>query len=374
LRKKRYERKERKMKMKKVFAVVLAGAMAASLAACGSSSSSDSSAASGSAGSGDSSASGVATAASTGDLASADADLDYTAYDLSGKTIGYVTINSSAPWGGRIGTEFAKYAEEVGAKVNSLDAQTDADKVTEYAQQCIDQGVDALVIFGGDINANVDIAKSAQEAGIPVFMAALDVADGGQQYVAAVVGPDQKQMCADIAEYVVEQNGTDTDYTVAQISGVPFLEDYIQREAGFQGYMADYSNYTLLESQYAYSSRDDAKGFMQDILNSNPETNIVMGYDDDLTMGAVQAIDEAGKTGEIKVYSLTGQKDAIQAVIDGKMELTVMNRADNIAKGLVSTIGEYYNNDGTLSAYYYRTPLTYITSENAADYLDQAEF
>lgn len=362
------------MKMKKVFAVVLAGAMAASLAACGSSSSSDSSAASGSAGSGDSSASGVATAASTGDLASADADLDYTAYDLSGKTIGYVTINSSAPWGGRIGTEFAKYAEEVGAKVNSLDAQTDADKVTEYAQQCIDQGVDALVIFGGDINANVDIAKSAQEAGIPVFMAALDVADGGQQYVAAVVGPDQKQMCADIAEYVVEQNGTDTDYTVAQISGVPFLEDYIQREAGFQGYMADYSNYTLLESQYAYSSRDDAKGFMQDILNSNPETNIVMGYDDDLTMGAVQAIDEAGKTGEIKVYSLTGQKDAIQAVIDGKMELTVMNRADNIAKGLVSTIGEYYNNDGTLSAYYYRTPLTYITSENAADYLDQAEF
>jgi ribose transport system substrate-binding protein len=364
-------------KMKKVLTVALAGAMAASLAACGSSGSDDSSAASGSAASTETtSESGAADAAvaSTGDLASADAELDYSGCDLSGKTIGYVTINSSAPWGGRIGTEFAKYAEEVGAKVNSLDAQTDADKVTEYAQQCIDQGVDALVIFGGDISANVDIAKNAYDAGIPVFMAALDVADGGQQYVAAVVGPDQYQMCADIAKYVVEQNGTDTDYTVAQIDGVPFLEDYIQRTNGFNDYIADYSNYTMLEPQYAYSSRDDAKGFMQDILNSNPETNIVMGYDDDLTMGAVQAIEEAGKTGEIKVYSLTGQADAIQAVIDGKMELTVLNRADNISKGLVTTMAQYFENDGKLDAYYYRTPLTYITKDNAEEYLDQAEF
>ena len=362
-------------KMKKVLTVALAGAMAASLAACGSSGSDDSSAASGSAASSDTaSASGAAVAASTGDLASADADLNYSGYDLSGKTIGYVTINSSAPWGGLIGTKFEEYATEVGAKVNSLDAQTDVDKVTEYSQQMIDSGVDALVIFGGDISANVDIAKSAQDAGIPVFMAALDVADGGQQYVAAVVGPDQYQMCADIAKYVVEQNGEDTDYTVAQIDGVPFLEDYIQRTNGFNDYIKDFSNYTMLEPQYAYSSRDDAKGFMQDILNSNPETSIVIGYDDDLTMGAVQAIEEAGKTGEIKVYSLTGQKDAIQAVIDGKMELTVMNRADNISKGLVSAIGTYFDNGGSLDAYYYRTPLTYITKDNAEEYLDQAEF
>ncbi len=366
-------------KMSKVLSLALAGIMAASLAACGGAASSNSGGASGSAsGSAASGASGsavttTASGASTASGDEADADLNYQNYDLSGKTIGYVTINSAAPWGGRIGTMFQQYAEEQGAKVQVLDAQADVDKVSEYCQQMIDANVDALVIFGGDVDANVEIAKNADDAGIPVFMAALDVGDGGQQYVKAVVGPDQEKMCADIAKYVVEQNGTDQDFTVAQISGVPFLEDYIERERGFQTYMKDYPNYTLLEPQYAYSNRDDAKGYMTDILNSHPETNIVMGYDDDLTMGAVQAIDEAGKTGDIKVYSLTGQKDAIQAVIDGKIEMTVMNRADNISAGLVSAIGTYFK-DGSEPAYYLRTPLTYITKDNAEQYLDQAEF
>ena len=300
------------------------------------------------------------------------ANLDYASADLSGLTIGYVTINSAAPWGGRIGTEFEAYAESVGATVNVLDANTDADLVTQYCQQMIDSGVDALVVFGGDITAMAEMAQIADEAGVAMFMAALDVAEEGREYVKAVVGPDQYQMCADIAAYVVEQNGTEEDYPVVQINGVPFLEDYIERTAGFQEYMADYPNYDLsIEPAEAYSSRTDAKTYMENFLTAY-DVDIVMGYDDDLTMGAVQAIEEAGLTGEIKVYSLTGQADAIQAVIDGQLELTVMNRADSIAAGLVTAIDEYFSTGST--TYYHRTELTYITAENAEEYLDQAEF
>jgi ABC-type sugar transport system substrate-binding protein len=112
---------------------------------------------------------------------------------------------------------------------------------------------------------------------------------------------------------------------------------------------------------------------MEDFISSyGDQISILIGYDDDLTMGGVQAISEAGLTDSIKVYSFTGQKDAIQAVIDGQMELTVMNRATDIGAGLVSAIGEYFSTGST--TYYQRTPLTYITADNAADYLDKAEF
>ena len=206
-----------------------------------------------------------------------------------------------------------------------------------------------------------------------MFMAALDVAEEGRQYVKAVVGPDQYQMCADIAAYVVDDNGTDEDFKVVQINGVPFLEDYIERTGGFQDYMADYPNYDLTtEPADAYSSRTDAKSYMEQFIQADPDIDICMGYADDLTMGAVQAIEEAGLTDQIKVYSLTGQKDAIQAVIDGKMELTVMNRASDIGAGLVTAIGEYFETGST--AYYQRTPLVYITKDNAEEYIDQAEF
>ncbi|MDD6023894.1 MAG: sugar ABC transporter substrate-binding protein, partial [Oscillospiraceae bacterium] len=252
----------------------------------------------------------------------------------------------------------------------ALDAQTDTAKVAEYCQQMIDASVDALVIFGGDPNANVDICKNANDAGIPVFMAALDVAEAGREYVKACVGPDQEAMCYEIGKFILDQNGSDAGLTVAQISGVPFLDDYIQREAGFKRAMEE-GNYTLLEPQYAYSSRSDAKTLTENVLAAN-EVDILMGYDDDLTMGAVAAIEEAGLADKIKVYSLTGQNDAIQAVADGKLELTVMNRADNIAKELTVAMAEWFTNGTT--EYYHYTELTYITKDNVQDFIGKGEF
>ena len=294
------------------------------------------------------------------------------AIDLSGKTIGYVTITSTAPWGGRVGTEFERMAKEYGAKVNVLDAQTNSDDVTNFCMQMIDNGVDALAVFGGDPTAMVDVAKACKDADIPLFLCALDVDEAGREYATACIGPDQEQAFVDIAKYVVDDNGADAGCTVVQISGVPFLKDYQLREAGFAAGTKD-TNYNLLAPDYAFSSRTDAKKFMEQHLQAEGDNiSIVMGYDDDLTMGAVDAIDEAGKTGTIKVYSFTGQNDAIQAVADGKMELTVMNRADNIAKETVKAAYEYFTTGST--AYYHYTELTYITADNAADFVGKGEF
>ncbi len=340
--------------IKRLAALLLALCMVFSLVACGSSETS-------------SAAAETSTAAEAGSAEAASTD-----NALEGKTVGYVTISGAAPWGGLIGTKLDEFATAAGATVKSLDAQTDTAKVAEYCQQMIDAGVDALGIFGGAPSANVDIAKAADEAGVAVFMAALDVAEGGQQYVKACVGPDQEAMSYEIGKYVLENNGADAGLKVVQISGVPFLDDYIQREAGFARAMTE-GNYNVLEADYAYSSRSDAKTFMENHIQAEGDSiNIVMGYDDDLTMGAVAAIDEAGLTGKIKVYSITGQNDAIQAVADGKMELTVMNRAEDISAELVVAMQEYFATGTT--EYYHYTDLTYITKDNVQDYIGKGEF
>lgn len=346
------------MKKTKLLSLILALVMTFALAACGSSSTTTTPAAS-------------ATPAATGSAAPAESTSS-DKIDLSGKTIGYVTITSTAPWGGRVGTEFQRIAEEDGATVKVLDAQTVADDVVNYCNQMIDAGVDALAVFGGDPTAMVDVAKSCHDAGIPLFLCALDVAEDGRQYATACIGPDQEAMCYKIGQYIIEQNGADAALNVVQISGVPFLADYQQRQAGFARAMEE-CKYNVLEPDYAYSSRTDAKSFMeQHIQAMGDKINIVMGYDDDLTMGAVAAIDEAGLTGKIKVYSLTGQNDAIQAVADGKMELTVMNRADAISAETVKAINEYFTTGKT--EYYHYTDLTYITKDNVADYIGKGEF
>ena len=374
---------------KKLAAALLAISMVASLAACGSGSGSGSASAASEAAKSEAPAAAASEAAkpeapaaaaseaagsaaeTAGSTTAGSSDVDVNAA-LKGKTIGYVTINSASPWSGCIDSALGQLVQDAGATYRNLDAQTDTAKVAEYCQQMIDANVDALIIFGGDPAANADIAKTADEAGIPVFMAALDVSENGKQYVKACVGPDQEQMCYEIGQYIIEQNGADAGCKVVQISGVPFLDDYIQREAGFARAMKD-TNYELMEPDYAYSSRSDAKTFMENHIQAEGDSiDIVMGYDDDLTMGAVAAIEEAGLTDKIKVYSLTGQNDAIQAVADGKLELTVMNRADAIAKELTVAMAEVFTNGTT--EYYHYTDLTYITKDNVNDYIGKGEF
>ena len=368
-------------KISKLLALVLALVMALALVSCGGVTVGGETGGNSTASTGDASTSAPEDA-STGDAStSAPVDasgaqegcnIDLTGVDLSGYNIGYVTITSTAPWGGRVGTELQRMAEEAGATVKSLDANTVADDVTNFCRQMIDSGVDALAVFGGDPTAMVDIAKECDAAGIPLFLCALDVAEEGREYATACIGPDQEQMCYDIAQYMIEDFGADAGINVVQISGVPFLMDYQLREAGFARAMEE-TNYNVYEPDYAYSSRPDAKTFMEQHIQADGDAiDAVMGYDDDLTMGAVSAIQEAGLGDQIKVYSLTGQNDAIQAVADGQMELTVMNRADDIAAETCVAMYEYLTTGST--EYYHYTELTYITADNANDYIGKGEF
>lgn len=367
-------------RMSKLLALVLALAMTLALASCGgvtvgneggNATSSNASASTGDASTGDTS--GEQTGAPVDSSGAQEGcNVDVSGVDLSGYTIGYVTITSTAPWGGRVGTELERMATEAGATVKVLDANTNPDDVTNYCRQMIDAGVDALAVFGGDPTAMVDIAKESNEAGIPLFLCALDVAEEGREYATACIGPDQEQMCYDIGQRIIEEFGADAGCNVVQISGVPFLMDYQLREAGFARAMEE-TNYNLYEPDYAYSSRTDAKAFMEQHIQADGDAiDVVMGFDDDLTMGAVAAIQEAGLGDQIKVYSLTGQNDAIKAVADGQMQLTVMNRADDIAAETCIAMDQYLNDGAT--EYYHYTQLTYITSENVNDYIGKGEF
>ena len=198
-------------KIGKLLSLVLALAMVLALASCGgggggsaapAGSGSAAPAASSEAGGGQNGASG-ASGAQDG------CNVDVSGVDLSGKNLGYVTITSTAPWGGRVGTEFERMAEAAGANVKTLDANTVADDVTNYCRQMIDAGVDALAVFGGDPTAMVDIAKECKEAGIPLFLCALDVDEAGREYATACIGPDQEQAFVEIGKKVIEDNGAD---------------------------------------------------------------------------------------------------------------------------------------------------------------------
>jgi ABC-type sugar transport system substrate-binding protein len=344
------------MKKKSFLALLLACSMMFALSACGAktaTSTSTNTATTGTA---------AATATDTGTASNEKLTIAYSA--IAGTDL--------APWCGAIWTTLQSECDSRGWTFNALSAAGSVDTQTEQIQTLIDMNPDYFLLFAGDVNLAVDWAKTISEAGIPVIMVALDVGEGGQQYVKAFVGPDQEEMTKTVAQTIIDKNGADAGLNIVCISGVPVQQDYIVREKGFKDTIAANSNYTILDTQYAMSSRDNAKSIMEQYIQTYGKTiDVVMGYDDELTMGAIQALQEAGMT-DVQVYSITGQNEALQAIADGKLQLTVMNRADLIAKKTIDTVEKLAA--GETVEYNQPTELTYINADNVKDYLGTGEF
>ena len=335
--------------MKKIIALVLALSMVFALCACSSSSSSGT--------------------AST-DTAAASSGLDRNG---DGKiTIGYSTIAYAiAPLTQYLCDNLKADAEAQGWQFSYLAAEGDAVLQGEQVQTLVDQNPDYLIMFPADAALAVDWVKTAYDAGISVILVGTDVAAEGQQYAKAFCGPNNYEMGVELAEALIAANGADAGLGIVEIGGNAGQADYIDRKAGFEATIQAGSNYTFLgDTAWCHSSRTDAQDSMADFLSTyGDQINVLYGMDDDLTLGGVNAIAEAGKTDSIQVYSITGMIEAIQAIKDGKMVTTAYTPTAQTASLVIETIQALGN--GSVEYQQSYVP-DLITKDNADQY--QGEF
>ena len=339
--------------MKKIIALVLALSMVFAFCACSSSSST-----------------GTAPAAST-DSAASSSSLDRNG---DGKvTIGYSTIAYAiAPLTQYLCDNLKADAEAKGWQFSYLAAEGDAVLQGEQVQTLVDQNPDYLVMFPADAALAVDWVKTAYDAGIPVILVGTDVAADGQQYAKAFCGPNNYEMGVELAQAIIDANGADAGLGIVEIGGNAGQADYIDRKAGFEATISANSNYSILgDTAWCHSSRTDAQDSMADFLSTyGDQINVLYGMDDDLTLGGVNAISEVGRTGDIQVYSITGQIEAIQAIKDGKMAVTAYTPTLLTASLVIDAINEYAESGSIAYQQSYVPEL--ITKDNADQY--QGEF
>lgn len=247
-----------------------------------------------------------------------------------------------------------------------LAAEGDPPLQGEQVQQLIQQDPDYFVLFPADPALAVDWAQAIGDAGIPCVTVHTDVAADGQQYVSAYCGPDNYTMAADIAKALIDKNGADAGLKIVEIGGVPVQSDYIERVAGFDAYIKENSNYEILALEWAYSSRADAQSIMENFISTyGDQIDVLMGFDDDLTLGGVKALQAAGMT-DVEVYSITGQKEAIEAIKAGTMTLSAYYSTED-------TISEVFKCLEAIAAgetieYFHYTNVPHITAANASEF------
>lgn len=205
-------------------------------------------------------------------------------------------------------------AKKQGIQVIVVDAQNDSAKQTNDVDDLIQQGVSALLINPADSAAISTAVQSANSVGIPVIT--LDrSADKGE--VAALVASDNVKGGRMAAEYFVEQLGEGAK--VIELEGVPGASATRERGKGFHE-VAD-KQLDVVSKQSADFDRSKGLNVMENLLQGNPNVQAVFAHNDEMALGAIEAIQSSGK--DIPVIGFDGNDDAIKSIQDGKLTATV---------------------------------------------------
>ena len=284
-----------------------------------------------------------------------------------------VADGEQAPWAGALWDDLEALCTQQGWTFDALSAQGVPADQGRQVDELLARDPDYFILLAGDSLMANDWVKKIYEAGVPVIMAGIDASASMQPYVSAFVGPDQEAMAAQLAADLIWACGADAGLNIVCISGQEPQEDYILRERGYEKTIGHFSNYTILATEYAGASRAKASEIMEQyIANYGEKIDVVMCYDDEFAMGAIQVLQDAGMLEQVKVYSITGSNEAVQAVQDGTLTETVINDTQPIAQGCVDVILGLM--EGTIPVHYNYTTPTFVDGENAAEYVDSGAF
>ncbi|MFB5265519.1 ribose ABC transporter substrate-binding protein RbsB [Paenibacillus enshidis] len=245
-------------------------------------------------------------------------------------------------------------AEKLGMQVIVVDAQNDSAKQTNDVDDLIQQGVNALLINPADSAAISTVVQSANSIGIPVIT--LDrSADKGE--VAALVASDNVKGGRMAAQYFVDQLGEGAK--VIELEGVPGASATRERGKGFHE-IAD-KQLTVVAKQAADFDRSKGLNVMENLLQGNPDVQAVFAHNDEMALGAIEAIQSSGK--DIPVIGFDGNDDAIKSIQEGKLTATVAQQPQLIGQLSVQAARDVL--DGKKIEKSIPAELKLITKENA---------
>jgi ABC-type sugar transport system substrate-binding protein len=238
--------------------------------------------------------------------------------------VGFAQTGSESGWRAA-NTESMKdaFSKDNGFDLVFNAADNDPAAQISAVRSFINQGVDAIVVAPIVEDGWDDVLKEAKDADIPVVLEDRTLTSSDDLY-ASWVGDDFKQEGVTAGEWAKETFTEPTKMVV--LEGTTGSAPANDRAEGFTEGMGDAPIETI-DSQTGDFTRDGGKTVMEGFLQKYGVDGIdlVFAHNDDMALGAIEAIEAAGgKPGEdIKIVSIDGVKDGLQALIDGKINFIV---------------------------------------------------
>lgn len=241
-------------------------------------------------------------------------------------TFGWSTYNSQVEFFDKIGQGIFDKAEELGIDVITHDQKSSTIEMTTGVPELLNQDIDALLISPYNPLAMENIIELAKEKGIPII--AIGVGLNDREKLDASVISDIFGGGVLAGEYALklikEHNLPSKNVAILKLKET---SDY-GRQSGtaFEQVMKD-AGYNIVAKVNANSERENAYNETKKILeNYKDDLAVIFAENDRMALGAAQAVDEAGKKGEIMVLGFNGEPSAIEAIKNRSMQGTIAQR------------------------------------------------
>ncbi|MDQ0874421.1 ribose transport system substrate-binding protein [Paenibacillus sp. V4I3] len=279
-------------------------------------------------------------------------------------TIGFVVKTMDNPYFQLMNKGAQKAADELGVKLVWKAGQNSTDVAAQLniVQDLIQQHVSAIVIAPIGPEAIVPAIDKANGNGIPVVI--VDTrASGGK--IVSFIGYENLSTAADMGKFVVDALLGKGEVGILEGSrGQSTTEERLQ---GYHKSLDKEPGIKVVASQTANYSQDQGFTVTQNMIQAHPDIDFIIGSNDEMALGAIRAIQNAGKSEKIRVVGFNATPLALQAVKKGEMLATISNHPDKEGYNSVKTALEAVKGNAVEATQMVTTEI--VTAKNVDEFL-----
>ncbi|MDM5063783.1 ABC transporter substrate-binding protein [Aeromonas salmonicida] len=287
-------------------------------------------------------------------------------------TVGFSQIGSESGWRAAETSVAKTEAEKRGITLKIADAQQKQENQIKAIRSFIAQGVDAIFIAPVVQTGWEPVLQEAKEADIPVFLLDRNITVKDDSLFMTGVAADSVHEGAVAADWLVRQlDGKACN--VVELQGTVGASVALDRKKGFLDTVANVPTIKIIRTQSGDFTRSKGKEVMESFIKAeNNGKNIcaVYAHNDDMAIGAIQAIKEAGlKPGkDIKIISIDGVPDIFKAMIAGEANASVELTPNMAGPAFDALLA--YKKDGSLPPKHIKTASILFQADSAQAQLD----
>ncbi len=279
--------------------------------------------------------------------------------------IAFVTKALDSEWWQRVkaGAEEAARADpEVRLSVLAPEREVNIDQQVSILENQVTKGVSALAVAPAGASEVLPVLEHAKAVGIPVLIVDTDI-DWPSKL--SYIGADNQRAGRLAGEYIATLLGGKGK--VAVIRGILGVATHEDRLAGFREAIAKSPGLVCVAVQPANSERALGMSVMENILTSHPDVRAVFATNDQMALGAVEAVAARNLTGKVAVVGVDATSEAVRAVQAGRLTADVAMHPEVLGRDAVEAAIKAAR--GQPVAKRIDTGETLVTKENAAQFL-----